>query len=266
MSDVSNHKDYYTENEQYAEFLDQWDPGFYAKYIRHLRPSRKGGRALDIGCGTGRVVEELNRRGAEAHGVDVSEPNIRRAEKRSASCILYDGTRLPFPDDHFETVGSMNVLEHVDAPEEFIREMVRVTKPGGRIVLSSPNFLRVLGFRDYHPRMRGLGRKLINALALWERWKTMKNAPGTLKFERMPAIVREPFQPDDDAIVATNPLEMKFFLERSGCAVMSVECTDRDVHPVVDFVLNATPARYLMFNAFLVSEKLDTEPTQSPLG
>jgi hypothetical protein len=69
-------------------------------------------------------------------------------------------------------------------------------------------------------------------------------------------IVKEPFTPDDDAIIATNPFEMRFFLERSGCEVEQVLCTDRYVAGPVDFLLNLTPMRYLMFNAFIVARKL----------
>ena len=59
----------------------------------------------------------------------------------------------------------------------------------------------------------------------------------------------------DDAIVATNPLEMKFFLERNGCLVETLSCTDRHVAAPLDFLLNATPLRHLMFNAFVVARK-----------
>jgi hypothetical protein len=71
----------------------------------------------------------------------------------------------------------------------------------------------------------------------------------------MPPIVKTPFTPDDDAIVATNGLEMAFFLARNGCQVESVSCTDRVVAKPVDFFLNLTPLRYLMFNAFVVARK-----------
>jgi hypothetical protein len=71
----------------------------------------------------------------------------------------------------------------------------------------------------------------------------------------MTPIVRQPFQPDDDAIVATNPLEMRFFLERAGCVVESVSCCDRYVAKPVDFLLNLGPWRFVMFNAFLVARK-----------
>ena len=84
----------------------------------------------------------------------------------------------------------------------------------------------------------------------------MRIDPQSVRFDRMKPIVKEPFTPDDDAIVATNPLEMKFFLERSGCVVESVACTDRYVAKPIDFLLNLTPTRYLMFNAFLVARRV----------
>jgi hypothetical protein len=72
----------------------------------------------------------------------------------------------------------------------------------------------------------------------------------------MTPIVKHPFTPDDDAIVATNADEIAFFLKRSGCEVQSVECTDRYVLKLMEMVLNAGSWRYLMFNAFVVARKL----------
>jgi SAM-dependent methyltransferase len=251
-----SHQETYRHNEAYAEFLASWDAAFYAKYADTLRPARPGARVLDVGCGVGQVVARLTEAGFEAYGVDVSEPNIARARQFSGRCALYDGRHLPFPDAHFASVGALNVLEHVEAPEAFIRELSRVTEPGGRVVLSSPNFFRVLGFRDYHPRMRGLANKWRNWRRLREKFRQMRNAPDEVRFDRMTSIVKEPFTPDDDAIVATNPLEMRFFLERAGCVVESVACTDRYVAKSLDFLLNLTPLRYVMFNAFLVARRL----------
>ena len=250
-----SHQDTYRRNEAYAEFLAGWDAGFYA-YADHLRPSRPGaGAGYWVWRGTSRGAAE-GRDGFEAWGVDVSEPNITRAQKFSERCQLYDGRTLPFPDRHFASVGALNVLEHVDEPEAFITELVRVAEPGGRVVLSSPNFFRVLGFRDYHPRMRGLGAKWRNWRRLREKRRLIQARPAEVRFDRMTPIVKEPFTPDDDAIVATNPLEMEFFLKRAGCAVESVACTDRYVAKPVDFVLNLGPWRYVMFNAFLVARRL----------
>src|SRR4029434_653129 len=122
----------------------------------------------------------------------------------------YDGRKLPFPDRHFASVGALNVLEHVEEPEAFIQELVRVTEIGGRIVLSSPNFFRVFGFRDYHPKMRGVRNKWRHWRRLTQKRRQMRNAPDDVRFDRMQAIIKEPFTPDDDAIIATNALELKF--------------------------------------------------------
>src|SRR5947209_9026058 len=212
-----SHQETYRQNEAYAEFLASWDAGFYSKYADTLKPEKPGSRALDVGCGVGQVEARLTEAGCEAYGVDVSEPNIERARKFSNRCQLYDGKKLPFPDEHFASVGALNVLEHVDEPEAFIRELVRVTAIGGRVVLSSPNFFRVFGFRDYHPKMRGLGNKWRNWQRLQQKRRQIKSDPASVRFDKMIPIVKEPFTPDDDAIVATNAVEMQFFLERSGC-------------------------------------------------
>ncbi len=79
--------------------------------------------------------------------------------------------------------------------------------------------------------------------------------PESARFDRMEPIRRKPFQPDDDAIVATNGVEIKFFLEQNGCDVLRVECTDRYVAKPIDFALNLGPWRHLMFNAFVVARR-----------
>jgi SAM-dependent methyltransferase len=250
-----SHQDTYKHNEAYAEFLANWDPGFYAKYADSLQPATAGARVLDVGCGAGQVVHRLTKAGFEAYGVDVSEPNIEKARRFSSRCQFYNGRNLPFRDGFFASAGALNVLEHVEEPEAFICEIVRVVEPSGRVILSSPNFFRAVGLRDYHPTMRGIANKWRNFRRQLGKRSQMKTAPETVRFDRMTPIVKEPFTPDDDAIIATNALEMQFFLERAGCTVERVECTDRYVAKPIDLLLNATPLRYLMFNAFVVARK-----------
>ena len=249
------HQETYRRNEAYAEFLAAWDEGFYAKYADTLAPDRPGTRVLDVGCGVGQVVRRLKEAGFEACGVEVSEPNLAKARQAGLDCQFYDGRHLPFPDAHFASVGALNVLEHVEEPEAFIAELVRVTAPGGRLVVSSPNFFRALGWRDYHPHMRGLGNKWRNWRRLMEKRRQMRLAPQQVRFDRMTPIVKEPFTPDDDAIVATNALEIAFFLRQARCVVERTECTDRYVAKPLDSLLNFTPLRYVMFNAFVVARR-----------
>ncbi len=250
------HQETYRHNQAYADFLAAWDEGFYAKYADTLQPDKPGARVLDVGCGVGQVVRRLRDAGFAACGVEVSEPNVAKAREFGLDCRMYDGRALPFPDRHFGAVGALNVLEHVEEPEAFLAELVRVVEPGGRVLVSSPNFFRALGWRDYHPAMRGLGNKWRNARRLLAKRRQMRSAPDQVRFDRMTPIVKEPFTPDDDAIVATNGLEMAFFLRRAGCEVERVECTDRYVRPPIGWLLNLTPFRYAMFNAFVVARRV----------
>jgi len=249
------HQETYLHNQAYAEFLSGWDISFYQKYIDALVPDALDVPVLDVGCGVGQVVAALFQLGVTAHGVDVSHPNIEQARKHSDLCQIYDGKKLPFPDGEMGVVGAFNVLEHVEEPEAFLKELVRVTKPGGKIVVSSPNFFRVIGFRDYHPRMRGMGNKMANLRRLLQKRRILKGPFREWRFDHMEPIVKEPFTPDDDAIIATNPMEIAAFLKHAGCRIQSIECTDRLVHPLVHFVLNLSIWKYGMFNGFVVAKR-----------
>lgn len=252
-----SHQETYRHNETLAQVLADWDPTFYQKYIDTLHQASDGGRALDVGCGVGRVVGALRTRGVDACGVDVSEANIQRATQSGNPCQFYDGRRLPFEAGVFNTAGAQNVLEHVEDPVGFLTELVRVIKPLGTIVISSPNFLRSLGYKDYHRHMRGFSNKWNNWKRMRVKHRAMKQEPDSVEFDRMTPIFKEPFEPDDDAIIATNGPEIAFFLKRLGCEVLRIECTDRYVPKWLDLLLNATPLRFHMLNTFIVARKME---------
>ena len=167
------HLDFYKNNKRYSETLRDSDPrqyqalpqvcssqSFYQKYEQALRDVTKPSPViLDVGCGVGQVVRSLAEKGCQALGVEVSEANLALAREHPGDFHLYDGSTLPFADHTVDVVGAFNVLEHVEDPVALLDEMTRVLRPGGRIVISSPNFLRVLGWHDYHPHMRGFLQK-----------------------------------------------------------------------------------------------------------
>ena len=210
---------------------------------------------MDVGCGVGQVVQALENQGFCAHGIDVSETSIEIARTHSETCQVYDGHRIPFPDETFQAVGAFNVLEHVEDPVCFLDEMGRVLCPGGRMVVSSPNFLRVLGWKDYHPRMRGVGQKWGNLKALLARKKRYSADATSVDFEKMIPIVRPDFMPDDDATVVTNSLDLQRYFQVWGYREIRVSCVDRPVPAFVESILDATPVRFLMLNSFVEARK-----------
>jgi len=103
-----------------------------------------GGAVLDIGCGPGVTVEHLVSRGCHVSGVDLSEEMIaecRRAFGHLPAATFSVGRieRLAFPDGVFDTVICMGVVEYIADDATAVREMARVLKPGGTVLISLPN-------------------------------------------------------------------------------------------------------------------------------
>ena len=108
-----------------------------------------GMHALDVGCGTGddvRAMAAIVGGNGRAVGVDVSEALIAEARQRADADGLEielqaaDAHALPFVDDSFDVVRTERVLQHVHDPARVLAEMVRVTRPGGRVVAAEPDW------------------------------------------------------------------------------------------------------------------------------
>ena len=110
---------------------------------------KPGGRFLDVGCGTGDDVRGMARLvgpGGWVVGVDNSATMIEEASKRSAGLSLpvefrlADAAALDFADATFDGCRTERVLQHVSDPQAVLGEIVRVAKPGGRVVCLEPDW------------------------------------------------------------------------------------------------------------------------------
>ena len=92
------------------------------------------GSVLDVGAGDGAVLAELERRelGAELHAVEISSSGIERINRRNLKRLKsvqgFDGYKLPFPDDSFDTALLVHVLEHVEHERLLLKEIRRVAR------------------------------------------------------------------------------------------------------------------------------------------
>lgn len=128
------------------------------------------GQILDNGCGVGNLFEKIS--GDRIIGLDLSIEMLRHAAKRSNRLVLGNSQELPFKDDSFDLVFCRSLLHHLPQPELAVREMHRVLRPKGEIVLVDTNasllsvLPRIIANRGEHfsEEHKNLNRQIIERI------------------------------------------------------------------------------------------------------
>lgn len=116
--------------------------------VREFEEASRPWCILDVGCGTGIVLSELNRLGYGV-GLDFSERALAYSHRRGLDRLVRgDGTTLPFADCRFDVVVGLDIFEHIEDDQAAFKEAFRVLKPGGILVLSVPAFPSLWGPHD----------------------------------------------------------------------------------------------------------------------
>ncbi|MBT9175634.1 MAG: Malonyl-(acyl-carrier protein) O-methyltransferase [candidate division WS2 bacterium] len=138
------------------------------KMISILRPLRKKvelsimylngrgmGRLLDVGCSTGEFLVKMRNLGWEVFGVDIDKNAIKIARDHNRLGV-FEGTleQARFSDNTFDAVTMSHVIEHIADPVQTLKETYRVLKPGGQLVITTPNMYslchKIFGSSYYH--------------------------------------------------------------------------------------------------------------------
>jgi len=121
-----------------AEANHFWYHGF-RRYLLPVFAAAVAGhthaRILDVGCGTGANLALLAPHGA-VFGLDMNERGLTLARDVGRPLLRGDSARLPFPDGTFDLVTSFDMMQCIPTDLEAVREMARVLKPGGAVVMS----------------------------------------------------------------------------------------------------------------------------------
>lgn len=115
------------------------------------------GDVLDVACGTGDMVVELQKHGCTVTGIDLSEEmlDVARHKVPTATFMVSDAERLPFGDGTFDAVTCAFGVRNFVHLEQGLNEMLRVLKPGGRMVileLATPDCLMVRPVYNFYTR------------------------------------------------------------------------------------------------------------------
>lgn len=128
-----------------------WMSGDYRTFATYMEPGaveilggwqlQPGSTLLDVGCGAGQITIPAARAGVRATGVDIATNSLAQARARAAAEDLEvqfhegDAEALPYPDAAFDTVVSLVGAMFAPRPERVAAELLRVTRPGGRVMM-----------------------------------------------------------------------------------------------------------------------------------
>jgi ubiquinone/menaquinone biosynthesis C-methylase UbiE len=157
--------------EYFDEVAKQWDKmreGFFSEAVREkalaIAGVQAGKLAADIGAGTGFITEGLIQKGIKVIAIDRSEAMLTEMRRKFSSIdgIEYrkgEAKELPIPNETVDYVFANMYLHHVESPQKAIKEMVRILKPGGMLVITDLDehnfdFLR----EEHHDRWMGFKR------------------------------------------------------------------------------------------------------------
>jgi len=156
----------------FDEVAHQWEKmreSFFSEAVRNkafsIAAVQEGKIAADIGAGTGFVTEGLIQKGLQVIAVDQSEAMMEEMRKKFAGVEgidyrLGEAEKLPIPEETVDYAFANMYLHHVEFPLKAIKEMVRILKPGGKLVITDMDehtfeFLR----QEHHDRWRGFKRE-----------------------------------------------------------------------------------------------------------
>ncbi len=127
---------------------------------------------LDLGFGTGNILEVLKKSGASCHGVEISATAIERLKNKGYQLKQVEDELLPYPDAYFDTVVSSHTLEHIPNELKVLQEIERVIKPGGLVIIGVPtgrSGINLLHFRSYSTNDGSRLATQLNAICIYNR-------------------------------------------------------------------------------------------------
>jgi 2-polyprenyl-3-methyl-5-hydroxy-6-metoxy-1,4-benzoquinol methylase len=217
----------YFEGKRYSNYASYKDEKiivmrkkYFPKILQDITLS-KGMRVLDIGCAYGYFLKLCDEVGCETYGIDISKYAINHAKKETkAKLFLHDVNKgLPmFTNDFFDLVTMFDVIEHLTSPFLTLKELHRVLKPGGWLVITTPNLNSIERYL----------KKLFGKEKEWHGYY------------------------DKTHLYLFTPVSLNFLVERSGFKIVK---TETPFHPLPEFIQKIVNKTSLGGQIWLVGKK-----------
>lgn len=140
-----------------------------------------GNRILDVGSGTGYYLNLMYRRGLNCVGVDLSENMLQLSKRTYPDLVvqLADARRLPFLDDSFDAVVSVETLRYFSDRRPLLKEIFRVTKPGGSVFITTASLLSANSYGIFNTLCRIF--RLKSLVSCFQSFETVGSLRGRLE-------------------------------------------------------------------------------------
>lgn len=127
-----------------------------ADYLRFMTLAQESvGTLLDVGCGGGRFLNRMQKRGWKVEGSDFVEQAAREVTARyGIKTHVGDLSQCALPSSSFDVITMSQTIEHLYTPESTLRECLRILKPGGLLVMTTPN-VHSIAATEFGPHWRG---------------------------------------------------------------------------------------------------------------
>lgn len=219
-----------------AESFDHPFERLVAEYLVGLRP----GSVLEAGCGSGRLFRTLRRAGFDKRyvGMEVADWIVAECRRRHPDVEWIEGSAyaIPAPDGAFDACFSYGVLESMVYPDKALAEMLRVLRPGGRLVLLFPDFIesgqlgsQLTGLSPGRATAKLKRGRWLDALVTWYdqklrlpralRWAHERIGPFPINLA--PVAVAHPgvTLPDYDAVYLSSKADLEEWASVRGLAI-----------------------------------------------
>jgi len=226
---ASEMSDFYNSSDAYLAMLKSHDDLYIPKFVDYVKKFVKpGSKLIDIGCGRGSSTAILSKT-YNVIGTDLSAKFIAYAKQnyKGVKFQVCSALDLPFKNSSFDAAVSYGVVEHITDVPKFLDESIRVTRPGGFVIVVSPNLTSPLRPLRAFFSARGYdgftSSRLQTLCWLFHSfgWSFSKWLASKPRFTYRKPLLNAS-GPDADATYVSNPQEIKKYLVSKGLVVVSL--------------------------------------------